>query len=193
MQKFHLIRPTGLEITPSCGEELGGTLARLATAEEDRFRAIETASVAHWGSTVAQILYLAAEAFEAGAAASIGHKRSDRYMAAAAGHRIKAEGLEAEARAVRDAHESKRLLKAFLSGYEGRTGSGYAFDSREAYLVGKLFAQSNEPIPQRINKVYTPRPLGKDSPPDHLLVDGIKFIVIYPEGKTDEAFAKPIA
>jgi len=191
MQKFELKRIT--EIAPNCGESLGELLARLATHEEERFRAIETASVAHWGGNIAQLLYLAAEAYEAGASASIGHNRSDRYEAAAQGFRQRAEKLEAEGKAQRDARESKRLLKAFDDGYEGRDIKRHAFDNREAALVGQLFAQANEPKPKRINKVYVQRQLGKDSPRDHLLVDDIKFVVEYPGGRIADGFAKPIA
>lgn len=181
------------DITPSCGEDLGAALARLAEGEIERLRAIETASVAHWAGTVAQMLYLAAEAFRQGASVSIGHKRSDRYEQRAWELDARAVSLEAEAKQQRDEHESRKLLAAFDDGYAARDIKHHSFERREAALVGQLFAQGKEPRPGRINKIYSPRPLNNDSPPDHLLVDDMKFIIVYPEGNTNMAFAKPIA
>lgn len=179
------------EISPSCGEDLGGTLARLANAEMERVAAIETASVVHWGPTVAQLFYLAAEAYEAGAAASIGHNRTDRYLQAARTHRASAEQLEAAAKAERDAHDRRRLTDAFLAGYADcaveRPPSRYAFDNREAWQLGQHFGQRGIPIPtDGVIKVYTPRPLGRDSERDHFVAGDCKYVVDYPTGKTSE-------
>lgn len=183
MQKFELKRVT--EIVPNCGEELGGTLLRLAAAEEARYRAIETASVAHWAGTVAQLLYLGADAFCAGAAASIGHNRSARYEARAAEARRHAEALEAEAKRVRDDHESKKLVAAFMVGYEGGDIKRYAFDDREAAQLGQYFKANELGVPARINKLYRPRPLNRDSERDCLVVDGDKWLVDYPTGNVN--------
>jgi len=190
-QAFKLTR--NREISPGCGEDLGQTLARLAAMEMERHIANPNAKVAHWGDGVAQLFHFAADAYEAGASVTIGHNRSDRYIAAAKQHRSMADELINQAKIFRDEVRSARLLAAFDDGYAGRDISRHHFEAREAAIVGKLFAESNEPMPKRINKIYSPRPLGKDSSLDHLLVDDMKFVVIYPDGKIKDGFAKPIA
>ena len=184
-QTFELRRMR--DIAPSCGEDLGAALARFAAAEEERFRSNPDGKGMHWAGTVAQVLYLAAEAFEAGAAASIGHSRADRYEERARALRAGATALEAEAAARHNEVESARLIAAFDDGYAGRDIKRHSFEAREAALVGQRFAKEGRGMPRRINKVYAPRPLGRDSERDYLAVDGERFIVDYPGGSIADA------
>jgi hypothetical protein len=191
MQYFELKRIN--EISPSTGEDLGEALTRFAFAEEDRFRATPNARVSNWSFTVAQLLYLAAEAFEQGASVSIGRKRADRYDEAGKELRRKAAVIEAEGKAEREETESASLLAAFDEGFAGRDITRYSFDRREAALVGQLFAKEGRERPKRLNKVYSPRPLARDSERDHLVDDlGQKFIVDYPDGKIKDAIVTKI-
>lgn len=178
------------EITPSFGEDLGGTLARLAVAEAERFAANPNAKVMYWGGTVAQLFYLAAEAYEAGAAASIGHNRTDRYLSAARTHRAAAEQLETAAKAQRDEIEDASMMTAFLAGYADcgmdRAPSRYAFNSRDAWLLGKHFGNSDKPMPDRVHGFYT-------NGRYYIAVDEVTFEIVYPEGKTDKAYPRVVA
>lgn len=192
MRYFELNTTTS--ISPGTGEDLGNALANAATAREQQLRdGPGAANVDHWSATIAQMLYLGADAFEAGASASIGHNRSDRYQQRAKELRTKADDLYAEGRKVHADKESATLVAAFDDGYAGRDISGHSFERREAALVGQLFAKEARGMPQRINKVYAPRPLGRDSDRDHLLVDGLKFVVDYPGGKVAEATVTELA
>lgn len=161
---------TTTQIAPSQGEDLGNVLAGCADNVSGKSPL-----------TAAQMLYLAADAFDAGASASIGHNRSDRYEERARELRARADNLCAEVRKARDDNESAALLAAFDDGFAGRDIHHHSFDNREAALVGQLFAKAGRAMPQRINKV-TPRAFGH-SERDHLLVDGAKFVVDYPDGK----------
>jgi hypothetical protein len=174
MQKFELVKAQGADICPASGEDLGGFLAKVATEATDPY-------------VREQVLYLAAEAFEAGASASIGHNRADRYEERARELRAEAEKVAAEDKAKRDDTESASLLAAFDDGFAGRDGKRHSFDAREAFLVGQLFAKERREMPSRINKVYAPRPLGRDSERDFLRVDDMRFVVDYPDGKVANA------
>lgn len=91
-------------ITPSCGEELGDLLAKSADAELEK---IEQSEYDHSYGIInaAQLLYLAADAYRAGAAASIGHSRSMRYYAAADNAIYQADKLYEKAKAAINAEE----------------------------------------------------------------------------------------
>ena len=177
------------EIVPHSGEDLGQALATAALDREALCRA-GPGSIEYWAYPVAQMLYLAAEAYEAGAAVCGGHNRADRYHAAAKGYRTKAAELEAQAKAQHDEREGAALMAAFTDGFDhpdAPAAARHSFDRMEAYLIGKLFAREGKTKPQSILKIYSPRPLGRDSERDHLLVDGVKFIVDYPAGKVADA------
>lgn len=194
MQTFKLENavPYG-QLCPASGEDLGANLRKAAVALETQRRGVETASVAHWGGDVAQLAYLAADAFDWASRVSIGHNRSARYDEEAERLRQYAAKLEAEAKTARDEYESARLLAAFDDGYAGRDIKHHGFDSREAALLGQLFAKERREMPKRLNKVYAQRPLGRDSVRDHLVDDlGQKFIVDYPDGKIAEAIVTQI-
>lgn len=178
MQKFELKRIA--EICPDTGESLGGALARFATSEEERFRANPNPKVSYWAHTVAQVLYLAAEAFEQASSASIGHNRSARYDEAANGYRRRAEALEAQAEQERSDDEAEALMKCFRQGYAGEDIKRLSFDRREAALIGSWFYLNKLPIPNRINGV---RPYKTG----HFLVNNQTFRVAYPEGKVTGA------
>jgi hypothetical protein len=182
-QLFKLVRAGDYsysKVTPSCGEALGDMLAKAASLREGDYRCAQT-SVEHWGNTVAQVYYLAAEAYEQGASASIGHNRSDRYLERAKELRGKAEALLDEAKTARDAIECKRMKAAFVAGYEGQDGSRYVFDAREAFLVGKHYAAQGMPIPATVRVVREER--GK-----HFIEAGdCRYSVEYPGGKISAA------
>ncbi len=98
-------RHEGLRGVPHTGEDNGRALARageLLLAEYES----RNAQVAFYGPLVAQIYCLAADAYEKGAAWSIGHNRSDRYQAEARRLRQEAERLTVESD--REAAERKR-------------------------------------------------------------------------------------
>ena len=179
MQSFRLTRAR--EICPATGEYLGQALARFAEAEKARLANPASAS---W---LPDILYLAAEAYEQGASVSIGHNRSACYEERAQQLRNEAAALEVEAKRQHDEALTARLMVACQHGYEGLDGKRYAFDEREAFLIGRHFADQGLEIPERILKVYTPRPLSRDSERDHMVVDGVKFVVDYPNGRVDDA------
>jgi hypothetical protein len=131
--------------------------------------------------TTVQVLYLAAEAYEYGASASIGHNRSDRYLAAAAGLRRKAQELQAKIDQMRSDEESKALVAAFIKGFEGLEDiSRLSFDRREAAMIGQLFAKQGKTVPERINGVRPYRT-------GHLLVDGVEYKIDYHDGKVSNA------
>jgi hypothetical protein len=134
-QTFRLVRAGDRSIAPAAGEDLGVALAEFADAKAAGFRANPKALIMHWGYNVAQIYYLAAEAFEQGASASMGHNRSDRYEQRARELRAKAEAIEVEAKEQRDGVEGERMKAAFVEGYEGGDASRYSFSSRVALVV----------------------------------------------------------
>jgi len=178
MQKFELKRIAN--ISPGCGEDLGGALNRFATEEEARFRANPQAKVMYWASTVVQLLYLAAEAFEAGANASIGHGRSGRYDQAARDLRLRAVALADEAERQRSDVESECLLTAVETGFKGLDIFKYSFDRFDAGLIGKNFRRLGKDVPERINGV---RPYKQG----HYLVDGKTYRIDCPSGRRNEA------
>lgn len=85
-------------ITPGCGEELGDLLAKSADAELEK---IEQSEYDHSYGIInaAQLLYLAADAYRAGAGASIGRSRSMRYYEAADNAIYQADKLYEKAKA----------------------------------------------------------------------------------------------
>jgi len=184
--KFKL-SPTS-SITPSRGEDLGTALARFAAAEEERFRSNPGASVTYWGETVADVMFVAADAFDAGASASIGHNRADRYQERAGELRRKAEALLVEAREQREAREGELNRAAFESGFNGGDASSYAFDRRAAFLVGAHFAREGRPLPT-IVRVEN----GDAEASNYVEVDGTRFAVRYPGGKIVEATVEAVA
>ena len=82
-------------ITPSTGEDVGDLLVKSANAKLEQIEKSEYKNN-YCLSTVAQILYLAADAYNAGAAASLGHSRSMRYECAAKKATQQADALYAE-------------------------------------------------------------------------------------------------
>lgn len=166
-------------ISPSCGEDLGGALANAAEHVTNRL-------------AKAQMLYLAAEAFEQGASASIGHGRAGRYEQAARELRQRAEQLEAEVKAERDEAEAKRLMNAFLEGFNGnRTETGtvpskFAFDSRDAFIIGEHFAKEGKQVPERINAPYI-------NGQQYFDIDEVMYEMVYPDGSTLKAFPREVA
>lgn len=173
---------SGRATCPDHGESLGQALAAAAYAKEQCIRKAGN-GVEYSCHVIAEMLYLAADAYEAGAAASIGHNRADRYEEAARQHRTNAEALLAEGRAQRDAREGAALLAAFDDGYAGRDISRHSFERRKAAQLGQHFASNGMAMPKHVLKVYQPRPLGRDSEPDYLQVDDARFVVSYPDGK----------
>lgn len=85
--------PFSSAIVPSQGEDFGSLLAVAAEAQQARLEASHPDGVVHWGEDVAQIYELAAQAFEHGANASIGHNRTARYRGQAYDLRLKAIAL----------------------------------------------------------------------------------------------------
>lgn len=167
-------------ITPSCGEDLGNALAEAAEAQETAFRASPNGRVMHWGSTVAQVYYLAADAFVHGASASIGHNRSDRYEERA--RELRAEAITTEAKEQRDAAEAARMLTAFTAGYEGGDASRWSFDSRAAFIVGAHFAKAGLPMPAQVRAFN-----GDMDASNYIEADGQRFAVHYPGGRIPNA------
>lgn len=178
-QAFELKRVRN--ISPSGGEELGAALAACAEARESSFREKPNSLVSFWGDTVAQIYFLAAEAYEQGASVTLGHNRTDRYMTRARELRAAAERLISEADAEREKTESERMMAAFVDGYQGGDASRYSFDSREAFLVGKHFADAAMPIPESVRVLRDKR--GKH----WIEADGCRYSVDYPGGRVDAA------
>lgn len=82
-------------ITPSTGEDVGDLLVKSANTKLEQIEKSEYKNN-YCLSTVAQILYLAADAYNAGAAASLGHSRSMRYECAAKKATQQADALYAE-------------------------------------------------------------------------------------------------
>lgn len=80
-------------IVPACGEDLGRFLKEAADLSVAKWSAMPNSPREFWAPKVAQIYMLAADAYEAGASASIGHSRSDRYMEQARDLRDTANGL----------------------------------------------------------------------------------------------------
>lgn len=177
-QAFSLKRER--EIAPASGEDLGAALDQFAQTQINNPYVRE------------QVLYLAADAYEQAASVSIGHNRSARYEERAKALRGIAERVAAAAKQDRDDKESNRLLQCFEEGYAGRDISRLSFERREAALVGQFYATNRLEMPKRINKVYQPRPLGRDSDRDYLLVDNSKFVVDYPDGKISNAIVTKI-
>jgi len=101
MQPYHAYftlarRHDDTRAVPATGEDNGAALAKageLLLADYRSRNAVE----AYYGPLVAQIFMLAADAYEKGAAVSIGHNRSDRYHARAKELRREAEALCVEA------------------------------------------------------------------------------------------------
>lgn len=91
-------------ITPSTGEELGDLLAKSADAELEK---IEQSEYDHNCGIInaAQLLYLAADAYRAGAGASIGRSRSMRYHEAADNAIYQADKLYEKAKAAMNAKQ----------------------------------------------------------------------------------------
>lgn len=185
MKYFELKRTQ--RIAPGQGEDLGCMLGTMAQEREDAMRA-GPGSVEYWAGTVAQLLYIAADAFDAGAAASIGQKRMERYEQRARELKAKAAALYAEGRAAHDHRESEALLAAFLHGYDDtdheRMGN-HSFDRRDAYLIGVHYRRQGLPCPTVMRSVYRDR--------DHWMeADGVPFKVEYPDGRVDKATAKVV-
>lgn len=179
-QTFKLERATDrANITPGCGEDLGEMLAKAASLREGDFRCNPNARISSWANTVAQLYFLAADAFDQGAAASIGHNRADRYASRADGLRRRAATLEAEAKAERDATEAARLKAAFLAGFTGEDGQRFSFDARAAFIVGRHFADAGMAAPENVRATR-----------DGIVADGRAYVVEYPGGKVAEAFAR---
>jgi hypothetical protein len=178
---------------PDHGESLGAALAKAAYDREDACRATSGNNVDYWCGTVAEMLHLAADAYEAGAAASIGHGRAYRYEQQARQHRAHADAIMAEGKQLRDDRDAKAMMVAFLDGYAGNDISRYSFDKREAAIIGQLFEREGRPLPRRILKVYQPRPLGRESARDYVDVDGTKFVVDYPGGRIADATVEQLA
>lgn len=168
-------------LTPGSGEDLGGALAEFAAAREATRRDNPKALVMHWGSDVAQLYFLAAEAFEQGAAVSIGHNRSDRYEARARELRGKAAALVTEAREQREAAEAASMKAAFLVGYEGGDITRYSFNGREAFLVGRHFAAAGLPVPELV------RYIREEEGRTFIEAGGCRYSVDYPGGKISAA------
>ena len=83
-------------ITPPQGEDLGSDLAKRGEALLVRGAEIgHRSSGAYYRARAATLFLLAAEAYEAGAAASIGHNRASRYRDAARNLRARAAEVEA--------------------------------------------------------------------------------------------------
>lgn len=162
MQKFQLKRIT--DIAPGCGEDLGAALITGAGYIASR-------------STRAQMLYLAAEAYEAGASASIGHNRSARYEEQAGQARRHAAALEAEVKAERDAYTAAAHLAALKVGYEGGDIKRYSFDRRDAALVGQHLAKLGKPMPA---SVACTRDVSSNREFD---VGGERYVVACPTGR----------
>ena len=76
--KNHVGFPVGP--SPTAGEELGRALQGFAQGEVDRLQLTDEDSHA---SVVIHLFLLAADAYEIGASASLGHNRTDRYLALA--------------------------------------------------------------------------------------------------------------
>jgi len=168
-------------IAPSTGEELGQLLAKLGHEVVNDHAANPNAKVAYWGDTVAQLFYMAADAYEAGAAVTIGHNRSDQYLQAANQHRKMADELCNQARIQRDAERSASLMIAFQDGYEGLKGDRYAFESRKAFQLGQYYAEAELEMPETIKYEWVQ---GRDGG-DRFNIDGHRYTVEYPEGKTN--------
>lgn len=86
-------REAGSRGVPHTGEDAGGFLAQAA---ELLLKEHEGKNKAWYYPAVIQLKYLAADAFEWGSCWSIGHNRSDRYLARARVLREEAEALAAE-------------------------------------------------------------------------------------------------
>jgi len=181
-QTFKLDRAAA-SICPADGEDLGAALAHAAEAKETAHRDNPEARVMFWGGTVAQMYYLAAEAFEHGASASIGHNRTGRYLERANAYRQRALAIEVEAVKDREAAEAKSMKAAFIAGYESETGDAtrYAFESREAFLVGRHFIRSHMPIPESVRVIRGERGAHWIEAGDCL------YSVEYPGGKINDA------
>lgn len=82
-------------IVPNTGEEVGEMLRKAAA---DKVTVMSPTAPAWFVENVCQLFYLAADAFDAGASASIGHNRAERYEARARACRAEADRLIAEAR-----------------------------------------------------------------------------------------------
>lgn len=171
-------------IVPNQGEELGDALRAAAKDLEKRMRE-GPGSVEYWATRTSALYHLAADAFIAGAAASIGHNRSDRYHEAARELRAKATSLYEEGRAAHDARENEAFQQAFAAGYSDKdraTMLKFSFDRAEAYLIGEHYARHQLPAPAFIRSVYerdeNDRFLGH-----WMEADGKRFTVDYPNGK----------
>lgn len=174
----------GRATCPDHGESLGAALAKAAYDREDVCR-VASGNTHHWYNVVAEMLHLAADAYEAGAAVSLGHNRAGRYEAAAREHRAHAAALMEEGRALHEARENEVLQAAFAAGYDDTNHSDmgrFSFDRRDAYLLGVHYGQRQMPVPALLRSVYNNG--------DHWLeADGKRFRVNYPGGKIDAATA----
>lgn len=169
-------------VTPGCGEDLGAMLAGAASLREGDARCNPEAKVMYWGNTVAQVYFLAADAYEQGASASIGHNRSDRYETRARELRAKAESILTEAKEQRDATEAASMKAAFLAGREGGDASRYSFDSRAAFIVGEHFAALGLEMPAQVRAIR-----GDGDASTYIEADGCRYAVNYPGGRIPDA------
>lgn len=189
---WHLEHVRG--IVPNQGEELGDALRKAANALEKSSRE-GPGSVEYWASRTAQLYHLAADAFLAGASASMGHNRADRYQEAARELRAKATSLYEEGRAAHDARENEAFQRAFADGYSDKDRANmlkHSFDRTEAYLIGEHYARQSLPAPAFIRSVYERD--DKDRFLGHWMdADGKRFTVEYPNGKVKDAVLTELA
>lgn len=196
MQTFKLVRAGEYgSVTPSAGEELGAALAGFALARETSFKEKEGNQVQYWGPMVAQLYRLAADAYQLGASASIGHNRADRYEFAARTCLNSAEQIEAAAEKQRRDIENAAMTRAFHDGYDtppmGKPDAAhpsrrYSFDNREAYHLGEWFARTGMNRPEAVTINHKGR--GK-----HTFTAGdCEYLVSYPTGKTNEPHIETI-
>ena len=89
---------TTQSITPSTGEDVGNLLANSALARIAEIDGWET-NGKYARINAAQLLFLAADAYDNGAAVSLGHGRSQRYTNIARSLRRQAEDIVTAARA----------------------------------------------------------------------------------------------
>jgi len=172
-------------IAPSNGEYLGELLARLAAEEMERCVAAPEEKVMYWGDRVAQLFHLAADAYEAGAAVTIGHNRTAMYEQAAERHRRMGDTLTSQALLFRKKAESEALLKHFDAGYAGEPVNQRSFERREAFALGQYYKTLGYDRPKELTYEYIDR-VG------HLKADGRLFLTEYPSGKIPEAIIKEV-
>lgn len=89
---------TADKITPTTGEDVGDLLVNSALAQLERLEKLEH-DTSYAVLTAVQLLYIAADAYKAGAAVSLGHSRAARYHQAARQAKQQADDLYAKASA----------------------------------------------------------------------------------------------